>query len=161
MESPRSSKSIGEVHEMPRKFDRILPKFDPDKPESPKDHINNLFLAIRLLGVQHEDVVCRLFPYTFSGKASTWYFNLPAGSITDFDSFERLFMRNFGQRKTTTSLHNELGAIIMEKRERVKYFNQIFLNVSIKFPHEVALDQSLAIEYYTAALTPSIRMFVK
>jgi hypothetical protein len=58
----------GELHEMPRKFDKLLPKFDPDKPGSPEDHVNNLFLAIHLLGVQHDDVVCRLFPYTFLGK---------------------------------------------------------------------------------------------
>jgi len=138
---------------MPRKFDRLLPKFDPDKAGSPKDHINNLFLAIQLLGVQHDDVVCRLFPYTFSGNASTWYFILPTRSIIDFDSFERFFMRKFGEKKTTASLHNELGSIRMEKRERVKYFNQIFINVLINFPHEVFPAQSLAIEYYTVSLT--------
>jgi hypothetical protein len=70
-------------------------------------------------------------------------------------------MRKFGERKTIASLHNELGAIRMDKRERVKDFNQIFLNVLIKFPHDVTLAQSLAIEYYTTALTPSIGMFVK
>jgi hypothetical protein len=65
------------------------------------------------------------------------------------------------EKEKQLSLHNELGAIIMDKRERVKDFNQIFLNVLIKFPHDVALAQSLAIEYYTTALTPSIGMFVK
>jgi hypothetical protein len=69
-----------EVHETPRKFDRLLPKFDLDKPVSPEDYINNLFLAIHLLGIQHEDAVCRLFPYTLSGKAFTWYFILPDGN---------------------------------------------------------------------------------
>jgi hypothetical protein len=29
------------IHEMPRKFEKILLKFDPDKPGSPKDHVNN------------------------------------------------------------------------------------------------------------------------
>jgi hypothetical protein len=106
-------------------------------------------------------VVCRLFPYTFSGKASTWYFILPPGSITEWDDFERLFIRKFGERKTTASLHKELGAIKMDKKEKVKYFNQRFLNVLIKFPHDVAPAQSLAIEYYTTTLTPSIGMFVK
>jgi hypothetical protein len=48
-------------------------------------------------------------------------------------------MRKFGERKTARSLHNELGAIRMDKRERVKEFNQIFLNVLINFPHDVAL----------------------
>jgi hypothetical protein len=70
-------------------------------------------------------------------------------------------MRKFGERKTIASLHNKLGAIKMEKRERLKYFNQIFLNILIKFPHEIAPTQSLAIEYYTTTITPSNEMLVK
>jgi hypothetical protein len=73
----------GELHEMPRKFDKILLKFDPDKPGSLEGHVNNFFLTIHFLGVEHNDIICRLFPYTFLGKSSTWYFNLPVGSITD------------------------------------------------------------------------------
>jgi hypothetical protein len=83
------------------------------------------------------------------------------GSITEWDDFERLFIRKFGERKMTASLHKELGAIKMDKKEKVKYFNQRFLNVLIKFPHDVAPAQSLAIEYYMTMLTPSIGMFVK
>jgi hypothetical protein len=75
------------LHEMPRKFDKLL-KFNQDKPGSLEDHVNNLFLAIHLLGVKHDDVVCRLFPYTFSGRESTCYFNLPPRSITDWDSLK-------------------------------------------------------------------------
>jgi hypothetical protein len=70
-------------------------------------------------------------------------------------------MMKFGERKTTTSLHNEIGAIKMEKNERVKYFNQRFINVLIKFPHKVAPSQYLSIEYYRSSLTPYIKMFVK
>jgi hypothetical protein len=151
----------GQLHEMPRKFDKILPKFKPDKSGSLEDHVNNLFLAIHLLGAEHDDIVCRIFPYTFSRKASTWYFILLVRSITDWDNFKRFFMRKFGERKKTASLHNELRAIRMDKRERVKDFNQRFLNVLIKFPHDVSPAQSLAIEYYTTALTPSIGMFAK
>jgi hypothetical protein len=77
----------GKLHEMPREFDKVLPKFDPDKSGSPEDHLNNFFLATHLLNVQHEDMVCRIFPYTFSRKAYTWYFSLPSGSITEWDDF--------------------------------------------------------------------------
>jgi len=137
----------GTLHEIPRKYDKFLPKFDPDKPGSPKDHLNNFFITTHLQNVQHEDVVCRLFPYTFSTKASTWYFSLPPESITEWDDFERLFIRKFGERKMNAYLHKELGAIKMDKKEKVKDFNQRFLNVLIKFPHKVAHAQSLSIEY--------------
>jgi hypothetical protein len=106
MEGPRISQYGWKIHEMMRKFDKILPKFDPDKPGSPEDHVNNLFLAIHLLGVEHDDIVCRLFPYNFSWKSSTWYFSLPIGSITNWDSFERLFMRMiWGKKNDWVSTH--------------------------------------------------------
>jgi len=54
------------IHEIRRKFDKLLPIFDPNKLGSSKDHVNNLFLTIHLLGVQHDDIMCRLFPYNFS-----------------------------------------------------------------------------------------------
>jgi hypothetical protein len=85
----------------------------------------------------------------------------PPSSITSWDDFERVFIRKFGERKTTTSLYKELGAIKMDKREKVKYFNQIFLNVLTKFTNDTTPAQSLAIEYYTTTLIPSIGMFVK
>jgi hypothetical protein len=100
------------------KSDKLLPKFDPDKCESQEDHVNNFFLDIHLLNVQHKDVVCRLFPYTFLGISSTWYFILPPRSITSWDDFERVFIKKFRERKTTASMHKELGAIMMEKKRR-------------------------------------------
>jgi hypothetical protein len=90
----------GPMHEFPKHPERLLPKFDPDKACSPEDHVKNLFLATRLLDVCYEDVVCRLFPYTFENKASTWYFNLPVGSITYWNDFEKSFIEKFGDEKT-------------------------------------------------------------
>jgi hypothetical protein len=42
----------------------------------------------------------QLFPYTFEGKASTWYFSLPQGTITSWNDFETAFMKKFGEDKT-------------------------------------------------------------
>jgi hypothetical protein len=49
----------------------------------------------------------------------------------------------------------------MDKREKVKDFNQRFLTVLTKFTVDTTPSQSLAIEYYTVALIPSIGMFFK
>jgi hypothetical protein len=65
----------GPQHPLPKHLEKWLPKFDPDSKKSAKDHIKKFMLSIRLLSVEHEDVVCRLFPYTFEGNASTWYFS--------------------------------------------------------------------------------------
>jgi hypothetical protein len=47
------------------------------------------------MNVQHEDVVFRLFSYTFENKASTWYFNLPFGSITNWGDFQKDLLDKF------------------------------------------------------------------
>jgi hypothetical protein len=49
------------VHNLPRHPEKLLPKFDPESFGLPKDHIKKFILAIRLMNVQHEDVVCRFF----------------------------------------------------------------------------------------------------
>jgi hypothetical protein len=51
-------------------------------------------------------------------------FQFPPSSITSWEDFEKDFIKKFGERKTTTSLYKELGAIKMDKREKVKEFNQ-------------------------------------
>ena len=72
----------GVQHPLPKHPEKLLPKFNPELKEPAEYHVKKFMLAVRLLDVEHEDVVCRLFPYTFEGKASTWYFSLTAGSIT-------------------------------------------------------------------------------
>jgi hypothetical protein len=52
-------------HPLPKHPEKWLPKFDPDSKQITEDHIKKFMLAIRLHNVEHEDVVCRLFPYTF------------------------------------------------------------------------------------------------
>jgi hypothetical protein len=47
-------------HPLPKHPEKRLPKFDPDNDVTPKDNIKQFMLSLRLLDVQHEDVVCRL-----------------------------------------------------------------------------------------------------
>ena len=54
-------------HPLPKHPAKRLPRFDPDNDITLEDHIKQFMLSLRLLDVQHEDVVCRLFPYTFVG----------------------------------------------------------------------------------------------
>ena len=49
---------------------------------------------------EYEDVVCRLFPHTLKGAAASWYFGLPANSIPDWDTFERVFRSKYTAQKT-------------------------------------------------------------
>jgi hypothetical protein len=63
----------GAQHPFTRHPKKLLPKFDPDNDVSPKYHIKQFMLSLRIMEVENEDV-CRLFLYTFVGKASIWSF---------------------------------------------------------------------------------------
>ena len=70
------------LHDLCKHPNRVLAKFDPGKGISVEDHLKFFYLALEILNVKHEDVVCRLFPYTFEPKASSWFFSLQPNSIT-------------------------------------------------------------------------------
>jgi hypothetical protein len=89
----------GNQHDLPRNLDKWLPKFKLESRETLDDHINRFMLVFNLISIEHEYVICRLFPYTFEGEASTWYFSLQANSITNWDTFEDLFINKFGNDK--------------------------------------------------------------
>jgi hypothetical protein len=113
------------------------------------------------MNVQHEDVVCRIFPYTFENSASTWYFNLPVGSITSWTKFQKDFLDKFAEETTTGALMAELFTATMSSKEKVKDFNQWFTTILNKFQPEAKPTQELQIEVYANALPASISMFVK
>jgi hypothetical protein len=61
---------LGPTHPLPKKPQKLLPKYDLDDDVSPKYHIKQFMDALKLMNVEHEDVVCRLFPHTLQGKST-------------------------------------------------------------------------------------------
>ena len=49
------------LHALPQNADKSLPKFDLGEGISMDDHLMSFFLALEILAVEHDDVVCRLF----------------------------------------------------------------------------------------------------
>ena len=120
-------------HDFPKHPEKYLPKFDPGKGISIKDHLQSYYLALEFLDVQHEDIVCRIFPHTFEAKASAWFFSLQANSITDWNTFERVFESKFGIQRTIATLTKELLSLRIDKKEKVQDFNYRFNSHLINF----------------------------
>ena len=117
---------------MPKHSDKFLLKFNLDNKEPAEVHVDKFILAVQTMNVPHEDIVCHLFPLTFEGKASTWYFLIVQGSITNWVEFNKAFLDKFGEDKTPALLSLELSRIKMEPKERIKYFNQRFITLKNK-----------------------------
>ena len=111
------------------------------------------------MDVKHKYVVFKLFPYAFVGKASTWFFSLTARSITSWQQFKTTFLTQFEDDKTSRVLFLELSRIKFDKNDKVKDFNQRFINLLKQIPDNPT--ESVQVEFYIAALPPPIAMFVK
>lgn len=67
----------GVQHPLPKYPHKFLHMFDLDSKQSTDEHINAFILAIMQNNMHHEYIFCRLFLYTFEGKATPWYFSQP------------------------------------------------------------------------------------
>jgi ribonuclease HI len=151
----------GAQHPLPKHLEKWLPKFDPDSKQIAEDHIKKFMLAIRLRNVEHEDIVCRLFPYTFEGNASIWYFSQQPHTIVSWEKFESCFLEKFGDGKPMEVLVVDLSSLKMNSKEKVKDFNQRFLTLKNQIPADSMPAESLVIAYYTKSLHQSIAIWVK
>lgn len=67
---------------MPKSLEHFCSRFhNCDLSRSVDEHIKIFEDLLHNRNIQHEDVACRLFPYTFDEEASHWYIHLPADSI--------------------------------------------------------------------------------
>jgi hypothetical protein len=152
---------LGAIHDLPNSPKNLLPKFDLEKDNFPKDHINKFMLSLHLMNVQHEDVVCHLFPYTFQGKSSTCFFSLPQCPITNWEQFEKAFMTEFGEDKSPTALVLEISIIKMDLKEKAKDFNERFLTLLNKMPTTLRPTYEVLSEFYIDVLLATPSMFIK
>ena len=107
----------GPQNPLPKHLEKLLPKFDPNNDILLEDHINKFKLTLNLMNVQHEDVACRLFYFTLTGNASSWFFNLSPRSITSWKQFENAFFTQFGDDKTSRTLFLDISRLRINKKE--------------------------------------------
>ena len=115
---------LGYQHRLPINPEKWLLKYNPNDKIPVEDHIKYFMQAIRLKNSIREDVVCKLFPYTFEGKDSTWYFSVEASSIPSWDVFSKLFTQNFGDEKTPEDLVIDISSMKTKGKKRIKDYNQ-------------------------------------
>ena len=119
----------GPTHPFPKNPQTFIPKYDPNDDVLLEYHIKQFINALNLMNVEHEDVVCRLFPHTLQGKATKWFFNLAPGSITSWKKIEEAFMAEFSNEESPKILPLELLGIRMNENEKVKDFNERFISL--------------------------------
>ena len=88
-------------------------------------------------------------------------FALLANSITDWDTFERIFRSKYVVQKTHAALMKGLCALKKERKEKVYSFTQRFATyLKNFFATDRPLDKVMS-EYYTSSLGLDLAMFSK
>lgn len=145
---------------LPDHSEKWLPKYNPDDGIPAKENINNFMLAMNMNRVSHEDIVVRLFPYILQGSVESWYFSLPAGSISNWETFEQVFLEKFGDDRTVTSLVNALSNLKTNLGERIKDFNSRFNKLLNKIPTASKPAVDVQIEWYISSFPSNKAIFV-
>ena len=115
----------GPLHKIPRKAISLLPIFYGEGNITILEHVRKYECLLRLFDIQYEDVVCRIFSFTFEGKVSNWYYVLPINIIHGWSDFKRIF-QNAYDIYNVTDIYLELGAIQVKEGESLHDFNTCF-----------------------------------
>ena len=89
------------------------------------------------------------------------YFALPANSILDWDTFERIFRNKYVAHKIHATLMKGLCTLKKEREEKVHSFTQRFATYLKNFSATDKPSDKVLIEYYTSALGSNLAMFAK
>ena len=111
----------GPLHELPREAVAFLPKFDDEGNITTLEHIRKYESILCFLDITYEDVVCRLFPFTFEGKVSDWYFVLPIHTIHGWFDFKRVFQSAYDVYNAIDT-YLELDGIQVKEGESIHEF---------------------------------------
>ena len=124
-DSNKAFKFHGPLHELSRKAVAFLPKFNGEGNITTLEHIRKYESILGLLDIQYEDVVCRIFPFTFEIKVSDWYFVIPIHTIHGWYDFKRVFQSAY-DIYNAIDIYLELDGIHVKDGESICEFNTRF-----------------------------------
>ncbi|XP_072054440.1 uncharacterized protein [Arachis hypogaea] len=99
----------------------------------PKIHVTK-FESMMFLDSDCDPILCRSFPTFLDGAALLWFSNLPAGSITSFDEFAKMFINHFAASKIYVRDSDYLSTIKQGPHESLKEYMTRFTTAAMKIP---------------------------
>ncbi|XP_057719345.1 uncharacterized protein LOC130933745 [Arachis stenosperma] len=99
----------------------------------PKVHITK-FESMMFLNSDSDPTLCRSFPTFLDGAALLWFSNLPAGSITSFDEFAKMFINHFAASKIYVRDSDYLRIIKQGQHESLKDYMTRFTMAAMEIP---------------------------
>ncbi|XP_057760678.1 uncharacterized protein LOC130981056 [Arachis stenosperma] len=92
------------------------------------------FESMMFFNSDSDPILCRSFPTFLDGAALLWFSNLPAGSITNFDEFAKLFINHFAASKIYVRDSDYPSTIKQGQHESLKDYMTCFTTVAMEIP---------------------------
>jgi hypothetical protein len=72
-------------------WEDLLPRFYEGENDSLVEHVHEFHALMQQLDIHHEDILMKMFMYSWEGYARKWYRTLPASSISSLKDFHDVF----------------------------------------------------------------------
>ncbi|XP_057723346.1 uncharacterized protein LOC130939243 [Arachis stenosperma] len=99
----------------------------------PKVHVTK-FESMMFLNSDSDPILCWSFPTFLDRAALLWFSNLPAGSITSFDEFAKLFINYFAASKIYVQDLDYLSTIKQGQHKSLKDYMTRFTTAAMEIP---------------------------
>ncbi|XP_016167988.1 uncharacterized protein LOC107610452 [Arachis ipaensis] len=130
----------------------------------PKVHVTK-FESMMFLNSDSDPILCRSFPTFLDGAALLWFSNFPAGSITSFDKFTKLFKNHFATSKIYVRDSDYLSTIKQGQHESLKgdmtHFTTAAMEIpdfNPEFPEAIAVAKPKTLEEFRDKATGQIEI---
>ncbi|KAH9296698.1 hypothetical protein KI387_044278 [Taxus chinensis] len=144
------------LHELPRGNRKNFPKFKGDGKVHPDEHIAAFIVACGVLGVEHEDVFVRLFVETLQDNAADWFYHLPAGAITSWDTMRTRFENHFKPAEDVHALLAQISQIKKDSQEPMREFVARFNRLINKIPPNTRPVDQIQKCFFLNAQSPEV-----
>ena len=120
-----SSPFIPRIRDYPPHPEYKYPTFRYDGRTSARDHTEQFRVAISLL-TDRDELFCKAFPATLSGKAMSWFAALKTGSISSWSQLQRTFLNAFATAGALPKDKSDLSNIKQRRGETTLQYLQRF-----------------------------------
>ncbi|KAL0447936.1 UNVERIFIED_CONTAM: hypothetical protein Slati_1921500 [Sesamum latifolium] len=100
----------------------------------PQDHLDQILARADLLDIS-DAAYCKLFRTTLSGKAMTWFNQLPPGTIETFEQLSWRFLHHFAINKRYPKTASYLFTIVQHEHDGLSEYVQRFSEAVLEVPH--------------------------
>lgn len=154
--------SFEQYHALPKNPTVFCSKFFINDPNcTVEEHIKVFEDALCSRRIQHEDVACRLFPYSLGDDPYSWFVNLPVLSVTGWVQLKEAFIAKFGMPTTPLELHRMFVDIRRHDKEIISSLNNRFHTTYMRLQAPYTLMKAGALEAYYSVLDSQTAMFTR